>query len=201
MLRFAAAVALALVVTACFGTARSVTRTTADAQTDLSGRWNDTDARLVAEEMIRTCLDGGWYAEFQEKNAGQKPFVIVGKIINKTTEQIDVSIFIEQMKNQLVNSRKVRFVADARQREEVRAERADQAQGNTNDDTAASIGNEQGANFMLKGALTSTEDRSGGVSAVFYQVNLELIDLTTNEIVWNGQKQIKKIIARADYRA
>ena len=32
---------------------------------------------------------------------------------------------------------------------------------------------------------------------VFYQVNLKLLDVQTNQIVWNGQKQIKKNVVRS----
>jgi len=44
-------VLIGALLTACGG-GKQVTRLEADTVTDLSGRWNDTDARLVAEEMI-----------------------------------------------------------------------------------------------------------------------------------------------------
>ena len=44
-----------LLVAACAGP--SVKRTEVDESIDLSGKWNDTDSRLVAEEMILDCMD------------------------------------------------------------------------------------------------------------------------------------------------
>lgn len=35
---------------------------------DLSGRWNDTDSRMVAEEMVNQVLGGGWISNFQTDN-------------------------------------------------------------------------------------------------------------------------------------
>jgi hypothetical protein len=50
---FAWPIAAALIL-GCAGP--KVKRTEVDETIDLSGRWNDTDSRLVAEEMIQDCL-------------------------------------------------------------------------------------------------------------------------------------------------
>jgi len=36
-----------------------------------------------------------------------------------------------------------------------------------------------------------------GETDEFYQVNLKLVDIRSNQIVWNGQKKIKKNIEHA----
>ena len=50
---------------------------------------------------------------------------------------------------------------------------------------------------MLSGVLNSVVDKSGSKALVYYQVNLKLINLETNQIVWNGQKKIKKYVKRS----
>ena len=35
---------------------KQVTRVDADTTIDLSGRWNDTDSRMVADDIIQDCL-------------------------------------------------------------------------------------------------------------------------------------------------
>ena len=68
---------------------RSVTRINPDTQVDISGRWNDTDAKLVAEEMIKDVMTRPWFSDFKiEKN--RKPVVIVGIISNKTSTYCDI---------------------------------------------------------------------------------------------------------------
>lgn len=47
---------------------------------------------------------------------------------------------------------------------------------------------------MLQGSISSTTDAIDGLRAVAYQVNMELISIETNEIVWIGTKEIKKLI-------
>ncbi|HEX8547671.1 MAG TPA: hypothetical protein VF691_11960, partial [Cytophagaceae bacterium] len=39
---------------------RTVTRVSPDQQIDLSGNWNDTDSKLVAEEMTRDMMARTW---------------------------------------------------------------------------------------------------------------------------------------------
>jgi hypothetical protein len=48
--------ALAGLMLAAIGCGKQVRRIDPDSTTDLSGKWNDTDSRLVAEEMISDCL-------------------------------------------------------------------------------------------------------------------------------------------------
>ncbi|HMA76004.1 MAG TPA: hypothetical protein VKO43_01725, partial [Candidatus Krumholzibacteriaceae bacterium] len=71
----------------CGGPSVNVTRTEADTVTDLSGDWNDTDSRMVSEEMIPDCLSRPWLGNFTSEKMN-KPVVIVGYIRNKTDEHI-----------------------------------------------------------------------------------------------------------------
>ncbi len=162
---------------------------------DISGRWNDTDARLVAEEMINDCASGAWVGEYNKSN-GKDPVVIVGTILNRTHEHINTDVFVQDLERALINSRKVKFVSSRIERDEVREEREDQYLGNTNPDTVTAKGMETGASFMLKGTINDVKDEVKGKYAVLYQANLELVDMRTNEKVWLGQKKIKKLVVR-----
>lgn len=181
-----------MVVAGCATPARTVQRTAADEQIDLSGRWNDTDARLVAEEMIDDVLRRPWLNRFVS-NAGREPVVIVGDVRNLSSEHIDTTPFIRDIERELINSGTVRFVAGDRVREQLRAERMDQ-QTQAREETVSRLGAETGADFMLTGSISSTVDAIEGARAVAYSVNMDLIDIETSEIVWIGNKEIKKLI-------
>jgi hypothetical protein len=185
-------VVLAGIVALSGCTTRTVQRTSTDTQTDLSGRWNDTDSRLVAEEMIDDVLNRPWLQRFMDAEGGQ-PVVVVGDIRNLSSEHIDTNPFISDIERELVNSGMVRFVAGDEQRRAIREERMDQ-QTQATQETISRLGAETGADFMLQGSISSIVDAVEGPRAVFYQVNLELIDIETNEKVWIGSKEIKKII-------
>lgn len=185
-------VAMLVFVTSCATPSRTVQRTAADTQIDLSGRWNDTDSRLVAEEMISDVVVRPWLSRFNQ-SSGREPVVIVGDVRNLSSEHIDTTPFIGDMERELINSGMVRFVAGEAAREQIRRERVDQ-QTQAREETVARLGAETGADFMLQGSISSTTDAIDGLRAVAYQVNMELISIETNEIVWIGTKEIKKLI-------
>ncbi len=186
-----AAVCFALVITGCQTT--STQRVDTGEVTDIGDKWNDTDSRLVAEEMIDDVLSRGWLKKYQRKHDGNNPTVIIGKVKNRSHEHINVKTFIRNLEKALLNSGEVEFVASKDERRELRDERLDQA-SNASEDTAKFDGEEIGADYMLKGELNSIVNKDGGKSVKFYQVNLTLIDLEKNKKVWIGEKKIKKLL-------
>ena len=178
-----------------FACSPSVKRVETNLVKDVSGGWNDTDAQMVAQEMITDCLQGGWYNKYVSGH-GKEPVVIVGTVTNQSSEHINTDVFIEEIQRALINSGKVEFVASKNERGEIRAERLEQDEF-ASEETRKAFGREVGADFMLSGVLNSVVDKSGSKALVFYQTNLKLINLETNKIVWNGQKQIKKYVKRS----
>jgi len=184
--------AVLLVLPLAFACSPSVKRVETNLVKDVGGGWNDTDAQMVAQEMITDCLSSGWYPKYTSRN-GKEPVVIVGTVVNNTMEHINTGVFIEEMQRALINSGKVDFVASSAERGELRTERLDQDEF-ASEETRKAFGKEIGADFMLSGVLNSVVDKASNKSLVFYQVNLKMINLETNQIVWNGQKQIKKYV-------
>jgi uncharacterized protein (TIGR02722 family) len=193
MRRFLPVAILTLGLSACGGT--SVQRMDAGEIKDVSGRWNDTDSRLVAEEMISDCLSRPWYAAAHSA-LGKNPTVIVGTVKNQSQEHISTDTFVEDLQRSLINSGKVEFVASKGERGDVRDERLDQ-DTNASEETRKAHGQEIGADFMMSGAINQIVDQEGGKSAVLYQTNLKMLDMKTHKIVWNGQKKIRKFVKRS----
>jgi uncharacterized protein (TIGR02722 family) len=176
----------------CGGSSKTVERIDEKSVTDISGRWNDTDSRLTAEEMVKDVLSRPWLTEYTVKN-NKKPVVIVGTIRNKSSEHIPVDIFIKDIEREVINSGKVSFVASKEEREEIREERADQ-QEFSSEETFKRLRNETGADYMLTGVISSITDSAEGQRTIYYSVDLELIELESNVKAWLGNKKIKKLI-------
>ena len=183
------------VLSAC---GQQVTRVETDSVTDLSGNWNDTDSRLVADEMIQDALSNAWLPRFKREQ-GKPPTVIVGDVRNLSHEHINTRTFIADMERALVNSGEVDFVASSEEREEVRSERKDQDL-NATEETRKAMGQETGADFMLKGTINTIIDASGRTQVRYYQVDLTLISLADNRVVWVGQQKIKKLVENSKLR-
>lgn len=178
-----------------FGTScanRQVKRIDPNQQTDISGRWNDTDSKLVANEMTTDVLQRPWRSNFEQK-MGRKPVVIIGSVKNKSSEQIDPITFIKNLERSFINSGVVGVVQSGDERNQVRDERNDQ-QTFASEESKKKWGKEKGADFMLNGVISSIVDQYKNQKTVSYQINLELTDLETNEKVWIGEKDIKKYI-------
>lgn len=194
-MRLAWICAAVLFLPACSG--KVVSRIDPNEQVDLSGKWNDTDSRLVAEEMITDCLGSPWLPRFHQADS-KSPTVITGSIRNKSMEHIAVGTFLRDIERAMVNSGEIQVVASAEERGEIRAEREDQRL-NATPETLKQMGREVGADYMLLGEINQINDREEGEEIRFYQIDLELVDIESNVKTWIGQKKIKKYIGRDRY--
>jgi uncharacterized protein (TIGR02722 family) len=172
---------------------RKVQRVDPDERIDLSGRWNDTDSKMTANAMIEQILTGPWLTNHLQAKDGEKPVVIVGIIRNKSHEHITPETFCKDLEKSFITSQRVRLVQGGEMREDVRGERADQ-QNFSSEETMKKWGLEVGADYMLQGVLNSTVDEYKKEKVVEYQIDLQLTDMQTNEVVWIGDKKIKKYI-------
>lgn len=201
-----AAAILVIAVLAASCSNKNVSRIEPDTVTDLSGQWNDTDSRLVANALIEQSLTDPWLQRYSNANGGDPPTVIVGSFRNRSSEHIPVSTFVNDLESAYINSGAVTVVASDAERDQIRDERDDQQQ-NARSDTRAGLGQELGANYVLQGELHSMEDeeettRFGATrkeQIVFYQVDARLVDLESNAVVWAGQHKIKKYIERKPF--
>jgi len=180
------------------GCGTKVTRIDVDETVDLSGAWNDTDSRLVAEEMISDALSHPWTSDFAGKK-GRAPAVIVGTVRNFSHEHINMNTFVADMERALVNSGRIEFVASSDERGEIREERTDQDL-NATEETRNEAGQETGADFMLKGQINTIVDVEDDEQVRYYQVDLTMISMADNRKVWLGQKKIKKLVENATVR-
>ena len=180
------------------GCATSVERMDVAETVDLSGAWNDTDSRLVAEEMMQDALSRPWITQFSTQPS-RNPAVIVGTVRNLSHEHINVNTFVAEISRSLVNSGQVDFVASKGERDEIREERKDQDL-HASEATRNAAGQEQGADFMLKGEINTIVDVEGKKQVRYYQVDLTMISLADNRKVWLGQKKIKKLVKNAKFR-
>ncbi|WP_299248968.1 penicillin-binding protein activator LpoB [uncultured Cytophaga sp.] len=183
--------AVTLVTSSC--ATRKVARVDPNQQIDLSGRWNDVDSKLTADAMTQQALGEIWLENFMRKNNGEQPVVIVGMVTNKSHEHIEAETFIKDLEKSFIKSQRVRLVQAGDKREEIRKERADQ-QTNSSVSTMKKFGLEIGADFILQGSINSIVDAYKKDKVVYYQIDLELTNLQTNEVVWIGDKKIKKLV-------
>lgn len=188
---------LAMMLAACGpppGPSTTVQRIDPNAAVDMSGEWNDTDANMVARDMIRDCLSRPWAQKYKAEN-GKDPVVRLYPIKNRSSEHINWRYFTKQVEMELVNS-SVQVVADRTEAWDNRSERADQAK-HASDETVKSQGQETGSDFILNGWIITQNDAVDGQELRAYVVTMELVNTKTNVKAWMGLKKIKKVVSRA----
>lgn len=165
---------------------------------DLSGNWNDTDSRLVSEEMIRDSMSAGWINRHAKKS-DKTPTIIVGNVKNLSHEHINTRTFVADLERAFVNSGQIDVVASKDEREGIREERIDQ-DSHASEATRKAAGNEVGSDYMLMGTINTIIDASGSEQIRFYQIDLTLVSTVDNRKVWTGQKKLKKDVKDAMLR-
>ncbi len=189
-------ITVSLIAIFLFGCApkKQVQRIETDQTIDLSGRWNDSDSRMVSDELIKQLLNDNWINNYKSQNPNKRPILIVGLVRNKSHEHIDANTFIKNIERAVIHDGSARLVQAGNKREALRAERVEQ-QDYASSETAKNWGLELGADYMLQGTISSIVDTYKKEKIIYYQINLELSHLETNEIVWIGEKKIKKYVS------
>lgn len=184
----------------CASSPPVVRRVTADKATDLSGSWNDTDARLTSESLIRDCFAAAWMGDFQRQNK-RLPTLRVASITNKTDEHIDAEVFIKNIEAAVIQSGRARVLAQAGlETAAIDTEQARAASGRQAHDSSVQSGKELGADYVVAVRISSILDEIAGRKTKFYKINVELISPTTGEKNWIGDYEIKKLISSKKIR-
>ena len=172
---------------------RKITRVDPRGSIDGSGRWDAGDSRLVSEEMIGDVLTSAWLPRYTKAN-DKRPVVVVGLVENKSHEHINSETFIKDIEKAIIRDGNIRLVVAGEKRNELRKERAEQ-QDYASPETTKKWGKELGADFILQGTINSIVDSYKKQKVVTYQIDLQLTNIETNEVVWMGDKKIKKQIS------
>ncbi|MGA7594096.1 MAG: penicillin-binding protein activator LpoB [Gallionella sp.] len=156
------------------------------------GSWNDSDSRQVADELIGDSFATGWTDRYS-LSLRKVPVVVIGNIRNLSHERINTNRFVYDLERALVNSGRVNVVASLG----IRGEQGEQKSGTDRNGAEAArdeMGREAGADYKLIGSIDSRVDASHSVLVRYYQVELTLLSLADNQIVWSGEKKIRKEI-------
>lgn len=176
-----------------------------DAQSDLhlSGNWNDSDSRVVAENLAEALTTAPWIDAFTDEH-GRAPVLRVGRVYVRTRtldDVVDPAIFTADIERALIASGRVRVVTNAQESALQREERAD-VQANAA--TPVPMQGALAADVVLTGTLLTQDDRvlDRGVTGTyrqvkFYQLDLAVSDLTTTELLWRGSVERKKTIEQS----
>ncbi len=180
------ALAMALVLSGC---ASRVDYGDAQARETVTADFGSTDLQMIATKMVDDMMV---FPPIVEMTRDRRPVLFVDRIKNKTSEHIDTESVTDTIQSKLINSGKFRF-ADMTVVERVREQLDYQSEsGLVDQSTAAAMGRQIGAEFMMYGNFSSIVKRDGSTKDVYYKFTLKLLNIQTGIIEWANEKEIRK---------
>jgi PBP1b-binding outer membrane lipoprotein LpoB len=125
------------------------------------------------------------------------PIVYVGAVKNDTQDYtVNSKLITEVMETQMINSGRARIKAPRDLRSEGRDERLDTKYNDPA--TIKAVAKELNADFALVGDVQQSfqKNNAGDRIANYYMVNMELINVETQEVVWKKNAELKKTAYR-----
>ena len=180
-----AAIVLIGLTTGCAGPRAFTKGTYEDPKTIalLDDRFNENDMQLIAKKVVNSILEAPLNRP--------EPAIMLGKMRNRTTEHIDMVALSDKIKTALIQSGKVRFV-DVTNRKDIATEYEYQQSGYVDPTQAKSPGKQTGSDMILTGTLSANVQEVGKDKLIYYKATFQLTDLTTSEIIWTDEKEIRK---------
>ena len=186
-----AALATALLLTGC---ASKVDYGDAQARETVTTDFGSTDLQMIAAKMVDDMMV---FQPIVDMTRERRPVLFVDRVKNKTSEHIDTESITDTIQTKLINSGKFRFVDMSvvnRVREQLEYQ---QDSGMVDQATAAQMGRQIGAEFMLYGNLSSIVKRDDSTKDVYYKFTLKLLNIQSGIIEWSGEKEIRKTRKRS----
>ncbi|EKF73171.1 hypothetical protein A11A3_14902 [Alcanivorax hongdengensis A-11-3] len=161
----------------------------AQARETVTTDFGSTDLQMIAAKMVDDMLV---FPPIVQMTQNRRPVLFVDRVKNKTTEHIDTESITDTIQSKLINSGKFRFV-DMSVVDRVRQQLDYQSEsGMVDPSTAAQMGRQIGAEFMLYGNLSSIVKRDGSTKDVYYKFTLKLLNIQSGIIEWTSEKEIRK---------
>ena len=153
----------------------------------ISADYGVTDLQMLAESMTRSLLQARVIM-----NSPTPPLITVAPVKNKTNEYIDTNLITNQIETQLLKSGQVRFAVKATDMANQTGELTRQNSGMYKKETAAKIGNMDGAQYRIEGDISSIIKSDKNIKDAYYILTLRLINNENGTYEWQDEKEIRK---------
>lgn len=147
------------------------------------------DVRRTVEKMVDSMLaDQDFIAEV----GGRRPVLDITGIKNRSTMHLDMASITDSIRTKLVRSRKFRFMDRTTSADDLQFMNDQALNGLTDTKKAVRAGKQSAAQMYLYGALTEMRDQTNGVTDRYFKFTLNLKDLSSGELVWTDEQEIRK---------
>ncbi len=186
ILKVSAFVAVAALAAGCATTVARETQLDMKAKT---AALEPQDVRRTVEKMVDSMLaDQDFIAEV----GGRRPVLDVAQFQNRSTMHLDMASVTDSIRTKLLRSRKFRFLDRTTAADDLQFMNDQALQGLTDPAKAVRAGRQSAAQMYLYGALTEMRSQTNGVTDRYFKFTLNLKDLSSGELVWSDEQEIRK---------
>lgn len=183
---FAAAVAVAF-VSGCAST--GVQRTSLDRDRPLTERFDPDDARKTVEYMVDSMLQFGPVVEIT--SAG-RPVLDIAPMQNRTREHIDTRALTTSIRTKLLRTGQFRFKDRASSATDIEIMNEEAELGLVDRQKAVRAGSQSATELYLSGEIMDMRTQAGRRIDQYYYIMMTLKDLSSGEIIWTDEQEIRK---------
>lgn len=183
--------AVVLFTNGCAAFRTDVADVNVDQMGHMDADYDATDMRKITQSVVNQMLASPWL-----NNASTIPVLMDAGVENRTSNYVDTKNLTDRMRTSLIQSGRVQFI-NASRRDQLLKEQGYQA-ANADPATAAAIGRQIGAGYMLSGSLTEMKSETGRQVRVsrtemqYYKLTIEVTDLTSGVIVWTTEEEFAR---------
>ena len=182
--------AMALAFAAC--AVGCATRQARETQLDMRAKTaalEPQDVRRTVEKMVDSMLAD---QDFITEIGGRRPVLDITGIKNRSTMHLDMASITDSIRTKLIRSRRFRFMDRTNAADDLQFMNDQALNGLTDSKKAVKAGKQSAAQMYLYGALTEMRNHADGVTDRYYKFTLNLKDLSSGEIIWTDEQEIRK---------
>lgn len=157
---------------------------TADAYT-LDVLWSQTDANVQLRMLSETMSTAGWLMQYADQNRGKRPTVLVAPIRNTTGQRVDSQQLQIEFERMLQNRATTTVMTGLAVADTSRMSPAIPIA------ELLAMGRSHNAEYIVVTEL-SARAAPGTPHLTNYQINVELLDLKTQNRVWRDVRTIRR---------
>lgn len=159
--------------------------------------FNSNDLQTTTQKMLEGMLSSPAIAKITGND--KAPVVFFSTIKNETAEHIKTEMLANTVSTEIINSGKFQFT-DMSQAHKMKTQIDYQKQsGMVDQKTATKMGQQVGAEYMIYGSIADMQSINSDQQSLFFLITLKMINLKTGIIVWQDQKQIRKLQKRSTF--
>ena len=189
---------LIIIVSLAAGCGPTVRHEIKDEETIIGSDWSAKDLKDVSDSMAASIKKSSFIASPQY--ASEKPrWMLARDMKNQTDEHVNTRTIMEKIRTRLINDGVAAFIDDQAV-EDILNQLKLQQSGLFDNKTVAQVGRLVGAKLILRGTISSIRKKTERKDIIFYNITLQLVTISTGEIVWTDEKEIQRLTTKSLFR-